>query len=207
MSGGTTSDAADLWAGLEPDAARRLAAAALDTFASQGFHAATTREIGQRAGMSPASVYVHFRSKAELLGQISVIGHVAVREVVEANDDPDADPVERARGFVEAFSRWHAERHTLARVIQYEIGALLPDDRRRVADERRRIEQRFAAIVEAGIDAGRFDVADVSRTGLAALSLCIDVARWFEPARDGSPDDLAALYGGLVLRMLGSSAA
>lgn len=206
MPRGATSDVADLWAGLEPDAARRLAAAALETFAARGFHAATTREIGQRAGMSPAAVYVHFRSKAELLGQISVVGHVDVRTVVEASDDPDGDPVERARAFVEAFARWHAERHTLARVIQYEIDALLPDDRRRVASERRRIEQAFGGIVQAGVDAGRFDVPDLSRTGLAALSLCIDVARWYEPARDGDPDRLAVLYGDLVLRMLGASA-
>ena len=62
-------------AGAPPDARTRLLAAAVDAFADRGFHGTTTRDIAAAAGMSPAALYVHHRSKEELLYLIAVAGH------------------------------------------------------------------------------------------------------------------------------------
>ena len=61
--------------GVEADARTRLLAAAVAAFAAKGFHGTTTRDISTAAGMSPAALYVHHRSKEELLHQISLAGH------------------------------------------------------------------------------------------------------------------------------------
>ena len=61
--------------GVEADARTRLLAAAVAAFAAKGFHGTTTRDISTTAGMSPAALYVHHRSKEELLHQISLAGH------------------------------------------------------------------------------------------------------------------------------------
>jgi hypothetical protein len=46
-------------------------------------------------------------------------------------------------------------------------------------------------------------VADVEGTMLAALSMCIDLARWYEPSPEhSSAEAVGELYAGLVLRML-----
>lgn len=45
---------------------------------------------------------------------------------------------------------------------------------------------------------------DVPGTTLAVLSLCIDVARWFNTAGRRTPDEVGALYADLVLRMVGA---
>ena len=58
------------------------------------------------------------------------------------------------------------------------------------------------AIVADGVAAGEFDVPEVPGTTLAVLSLCIDVARWFNPAGRRTPDEVGALYADLVLRMV-----
>ena len=82
-----------------------LLLSALDAFLARGYHAATTREIGERAGMSPAAVYVHWKAKHDLLFEISRIGHQAVLEVVEqALAQASDDPVERVHAFVSAFA-------------------------------------------------------------------------------------------------------
>ena len=47
-------------------------------------------------------------------------------------------------------------------------------------------------------------MADPHAVTRAVLSLCIDVARWFDPGGRESPQDVATLYGTLVLRMLGA---
>ncbi len=51
---------------IEPASARALVAASVECFAELGFHATTTRDISSRAGLSPAAVYYHFPSKADL---------------------------------------------------------------------------------------------------------------------------------------------
>ncbi len=96
---------AELWAHIEPESSRLLLLSALDAFLARGYHAATTREIAERAGMSPAAVYVHWKAKSDLLFEISRIGHQAVLDVVEqALEQASDDPVERVHAFVSAFA-------------------------------------------------------------------------------------------------------
>src|SRR5919109_2003429 len=63
------------WEEVTPEAARRLLVAAVEAFAERGYHATTTRDIAGRAGMSPAALYIHYKTKEELLFQISKVGH------------------------------------------------------------------------------------------------------------------------------------
>jgi AcrR family transcriptional regulator len=195
---------ADLWAHIEPESSRLLVVSALEAFLARGFHAATTREIGERAGMSAAAVYVHWKAKHDLLFEISRIGHRAVLDVVEqALEQASDDPVERVRAFVAAFATWHAENHALARVIQYEFKKLPPGQFRRIVKIRDRFEELMREELAGGVAAGAFDVADLEGTMLAVLSLCIDLARWYEPAPEhSSPEAVGELYAGLVMRML-----
>jgi AcrR family transcriptional regulator len=183
---------------------RDLLKAALDCFAAKGFHATTTREIAQRAGLSPAAVYVHYASKEELLYLISVIGHEDVQAATAPALDGATNPIRRVHGFVLAFARWHAENHTMAKVIQYELGALTPEHRREVGRLRAWFEGTLKAEIVAGARAGLFDTHDAEGATLAALSLCIDIARWYSRRSAWSPDQLAERYAELVLRMLGS---
>jgi len=77
------------WAEVTPEAARRLLVAAVDAFAERGYHATTTRDIASRAGMSPAALYIHYRTKEELLHRISRIGHDRALALLEAAADGD----------------------------------------------------------------------------------------------------------------------
>jgi AcrR family transcriptional regulator len=73
----------DLWEAIPAGVARELLLAALEAFAERGFHATTTREIGANVGLSPAAVYVHYPSKADLLYRIATVGHAAVLAEIE----------------------------------------------------------------------------------------------------------------------------
>jgi AcrR family transcriptional regulator len=189
-----------------PETARRIVDAAIETFAERGFHATTTRDIALGAGLSPAGLYVHYPSKAAVLAQVSLLGHEAALQLVQAALSPDADPssVVRLRSCVETFTAWHALHHKVARVVQYELEALAPDDRAEVARMRRSIESLVEAEVRRGVERGELSVGDPHGVTRAVLSLCIDVARWFDPSGRESPQDVATLYGSLVLRMLGA---
>lgn len=193
----------EAWEDITPDAARRLVVAAVQAFAERGYHATTTRDIAGRAGMSPAALYIHYKTKEELLYQISRVGHQRSLAMLGEARDGAGSAGERLAAAVRAFVRWHAEHHTTGRVVQYELGALAPDHYAEIVVLRRQSEDAIRTIIADGVATGDFDVPEVSGTTLAVLSLCIDVARWFNPAGRRTPDEVGALYADLVLRMVG----
>ncbi|MFG2225821.1 TetR/AcrR family transcriptional regulator [Streptomyces sp. NPDC048644] len=195
------------WADVTPDAARRLVGAAVEAFAERGYHATTTRDIAGRAGMSPAALYIHYKTKEELLYRISGIGHEKALRIMDAAAGAGGSATERLTGAVRTFARWHAEHHTTARVIQYELQALSPEHYAEITGLRRRTDRLLRQIIQDGADSGEFKADDVPGTTLAVLSLCVDVARWFAADGPRTPDEVGTLYADLVLRMVGADAA
>ncbi len=192
------------WAEVTPDAARRLLVAAVEAFAERGYHATTTRDIAGRAGMSPAALYVHYKTKEELLHRISRIGHDKALAILRTAADSEGSAAERLSVAVRSFVRWHAAQHTTARVVQYELQALGDGARAEIVALRRQTDAAVRGIIQDGVAAGELDVPDVPGTTLAVLSLCVDVARWFDVNGSRTPDEVGALYADLVLRMVGA---
>ncbi|MFE0900749.1 TetR/AcrR family transcriptional regulator [Streptomyces smyrnaeus] len=203
----TTGEIDESLGGVTPDAARRLLLGAVQAFAQRGFHATTTRDIAGRAGMSPAALYIHYKTKEELLFHISRVGHERSVAVLEEAVEGAADSAERLAHAVRAFVRWHAEHHTTARVVQYELAALGEEHHAQIVVLRRRSEEILRQVLEDGVRAGEFDIPDIRGTALAVMSLCIDVARWFSPQGRRTPDEIGELYADLALRMAGHRAA
>lgn len=196
-------DDPSLWRGMESIVARRLIAAAVVEFSREGFHGATTRQICSAAGLSPAGMYVHFPSKTDLLYGVCRIGHEgALSAVQRALTLASADPLDRVRAYVRAFTLFNADYHALSRVVQYEFKWLPPDDLHKIAGFREDFERLMADELKAGVASGAFDVPDVGGTVLAILSLGIDVARWYSSTRDERPDGVAELYAELAARMI-----
>jgi AcrR family transcriptional regulator len=193
----------ELWAHIEPESSRRLLLSALEAFSARGFHSATTREIGEGAGLSAAGVYVHYKSKSDLLYEISRIGHDASLAAVEsALEQASDDPVERVYSFVSAFAKWHADNHVLARVIQYEFKNLPTRQFRKIVEIRKRFEELMRDELRRGVAADVFQITDLEGTVLAILSLCIDLARWYEPSPEHTSEAVGTLYAQLVMGML-----
>ncbi|GAA2561581.1 TetR/AcrR family transcriptional regulator [Streptomyces levis] len=201
----TAGGEAQAWGEVTPDAARRLLIAAVEAFAERGYHATTTRDIAGRAGMSPAALYIHYKTKEELLHRISRIGHEKALEILRTASRREGSPTERLADAVSSFVRWHAGGRTTARVVQYELDSLGPDARAEILGLRRQVDAEVRGIIEEGVRSGEFEVIDVHGTTLAVLSLCIDVARWFSLDGPRTPEEVGALYADLVLRMVGAA--
>ncbi|CCK31249.1 transcriptional regulator [Streptomyces davaonensis JCM 4913] len=190
------------WGEVTPDAARRLLIAAVEAFAERGYHATTTRDIAGRAGMSPAALYIHYKTKEELLHRISRIGHEKALEILRTASAREGSAAERLADAVSSFVRWHAGGRTTARVVQYELDSLGPEARAEIVGLRRQVDAVVRGIIEDGVASGEFEVRDVQGTTLAVLSLCVDVARWFSVDGPWTPDEVGELYADLVLRMV-----
>lgn len=185
----------------------KLLAAARKAFAEKGFHATTTRDIATEAGMSPAAVYVHHRSKEELLYVLSRAGHEATLELVRSALATATDPTGQLRAVVREFAVRHAETHTTARIVNYELSALAPDHLEEIRRLRREIDDEIRSLIRRGVDAGEFHTPDTGMAATAVLSLGIDLARWYRPGGAWSPEAIGAFYADLAVRMLGATSA
>lgn len=202
MVTGSTDVDDDLFVDVHPTAARRLLLAALESFSNEGYHATTTRSIATKAGMSPAAMYVHYRSKQDVLMQISMLGHQASLDVIRAAASSESDPVERLRAIVRAHTRWHAHNRDVARVAQYEFISLSTENAAEVLTLRRATRQVLCDAVADGLTAGAFATLDVDASVQAIASLSIDVARWFPGTWRGTVEELADVYADLASRLV-----
>ncbi|MBO1756419.1 TetR/AcrR family transcriptional regulator [Allobranchiibius sp. CTAmp26] len=180
----------------------RLLDAARTSFADKGFHGTTTRDIAAAAGMSPAAVYVHHRTKESLLHELSLEGHRATMASLDAavRDCPD-DPVTLLHAWVTAFVTGHALGHTTARIVNYELEALTPEHRAEVEHWRSRIQESLIDILERGCGAGVFAV-DTHVAASAIAGMGVDVARWFRDDAGTTATDLAREFADLAVRMV-----
>ncbi len=181
---------------------RNLVLAALDSFADRGYHASTTRDIAERAGLSPAAVYVHFRSKQDLLSALSITGHEVLLSHTSAAVGAEETPAGRVAAFVKAFAHWHAENNLLARVLEYELKSLEPEPYRIVVGYRDEVDSLLKRALLDGRDAGDFEFEDLGATAMAIVGMGIDLSRWYAPGGRLDPDDLGDLQAELTLRML-----
>ncbi|MEU1204571.1 TetR/AcrR family transcriptional regulator [Nocardia sp. NPDC005825] len=182
----------------------RLLDAAIVAFAERGFHGSTTRDITSIAGLSTAAIYVHHRSKEELLYQVSRAGHentlVRLRDALSSSDDP----VEQLVAVMRDFAIDHARGHTGARVVNYELAALSPEHQREIKDVRRVIDTEMRQLIERGVTAGVFDNPNPRMAAVALLSLGIDLARWYRDDGPLSPEEIGDYYVDLALRIVGA---
>ncbi len=185
------------------DAARRLLSAAAEAFGSRGFHGSSTRDIASRAGLSPAAMYVHFRSKEELLYQLSRAGHEQalslVRDAVASRSTPPAQLAE----LMTRFTVWHVNHYATARVVYHEFPHLSPRHQQALRAIRRDLDRAFHQVLRAGNASGDFEVADVEDTAFALVSLVVDVARWYSPSVRRGTAQIAQTNAALALRMVG----
>ena len=183
----------------------RLLDAARISFARKGFHGTTTRDIASAAGLSPAGVYVHHRSKEAMLFEISRAGHERITDRVEAAAGADGDARTRLRAIVHELVLTHAIDHETARVVNYELEALTAEHREVIERLRGRIQHSLRRTVQDGVDAGVFSIDQVGMTANAISGMCVDVARWYEADARWTPERIADHFADIALRMVSSS--
>lgn len=183
-------------------AAERIRRAAIASFAELGYGGTSTRQIAKRLNMSAAAMYPHYKSKEELLYAIALDGHRGVLSALRAADDDTLPAAERLRIVIEEFTRWQAEHHELAKVVQYELHGLTREHYRTITAIRRETSDVLAVIVHRGIESGEFTVAAADDAVLALSSLCVDVCRWFPSRTHDDPAALGRAYGELAVRMV-----
>ncbi len=152
-----------------------LIAAALELFAEQGFASTSLRDVGKKAGVSKATVYLYFKNKEDLLRaavQRSVVPILDFADDYEIDTDAPASTMIRV-----LLHRWLDEFETrgaagLPKLIVAEAAGFPALASLYVDTVLQRARRLFQRILKRGIAAGEFrdvDVREVVHVLLAPL--------------------------------------
>jgi AcrR family transcriptional regulator len=187
-----------------PEGYRRIFLAAAAEFAERGFHATTTRDIAGRAGLSPAAMYVYFRSKEDVLHQIAISALDLTIEIASAEAGRPDPAAARLQGLARVLTIWHTHNRQVAHVVLYQTGALSPEHRAEVAAREREVGRIVRQVIAEGVASGAFETDDAGAAATAVLSMCLDVARWYRPGYRRTPQQLGDFNAAAALRVVGA---
>jgi AcrR family transcriptional regulator len=188
-----------------PPGHRRILLAAATAFAERGFHATTTRDIAALAGLSPAALYVYFRSKEEVLHQIVASTLDFTVEVVATEANRSGSPADRLTSLVQVLTLWTTYNSQVGHVVLYQTSALSPEHLADITVKQRMVSHLVRRVIVEGIGTRDFDIDDPGAAAIAILSLCLDVPRWYHPGHRLTPQQLGDFNAAAALRVAGAT--
>ncbi|MGD9941885.1 MAG: TetR/AcrR family transcriptional regulator [Burkholderiaceae bacterium] len=181
--------------------------AAIDLIAERGFEAMTLRELAERVGVQPGTLYRYFPSKAGMLAALQV-EHLDFLFERWTQEQPDTDdPLLRLRAFIDFHIRSHTLRRREVFVANMELRSLAPADYRRVVALRRRYEDILTRILDDGMHAGLFRLPDARIATFAVLAMLTGVGTWFNETGRVGKRELVDMYTQMVMQCVGTAPA
>ncbi len=178
--------------------------AAVDLIAAHGFEAMTMRQLADRVGVQPGSLYRYFPSKGQLLVELLVEHLEFLVSRWRSQQPADPDPRVRLRAFVDFHVRSHTLRRHEAFVANMELRSLAAADYRRVVALRRNYENLLTAILQDGVDAGCFRLPDARVATFAVLAMLTGVGSWYRDSGRLGKRELIGIYTQMVMQCVGA---
>ena len=181
-----------------------IRSAAIEPIAAHGFEAMTMRQLADRVGVQPGSIYRYFPSKASLLVELLVEHLEFLIARWDAERPAERDPRTQLRAFVDFHIRSHTLRRREAFVANMELRSLAPADYKRVVALRRRYEDALTAILQSGIEAGCFRLPDARVATFAVLAMLTGVGSWYRESGRLGKRELIEIHTQMVMQCVGA---
>lgn len=177
--------------------------AAVDLFASRGFHATGIRQLAETVGINSSTLYHYMGTKEDLLFAIVQDSSRRLIDAAQRLVGLALPPEAMMCALVQMHVSVHATHRAETAVVDNELRHL-DSDRRDHAVELRDVYERFwTTTISAGVDDGSFAVHDQRLARLAILQMCSGVAEWYSPKGQLSLLELAQAHAHMTLHLLG----
>jgi AcrR family transcriptional regulator len=164
-----------------PSMREQILKAAVQLFATYGYHASPLRDIARIAGIQAASIYYHFPGKQALLIEIMCTYMQLLIGNLERIIQEYPDPVQRLRAAIQNHIRLHTAYKAEFFIIDTEIRALEERHRQEIISLRDRYDHLIQGLLREGVEQQAFHAIDVKVTSYAIIAMCTEVATWFRP--------------------------
>ena len=156
---------------------------AVELVRTRGVNQVTMRGLAERLGYSPATIYLHFKNKNELLREVSRKGFDELVELAEARLHGD-DPSELLREGALLYIRW-ARRNPDLYALMFQddaLGELAHED----IGHRFRLWSLYRDLLDRGIRSGQFQPGSADLMTMVAWSM---MHGWITLMSSGRPLD------------------
>jgi AcrR family transcriptional regulator len=178
-----------------------ILSAAAHLLAARGYHGMSMRDLARATGMSLANLYNYFGSKEDLAFALQTRAFETLIESAEQALDGVEGAEERLYAFILSHVRYITTHRDVTRVLVEEAGELPPARRRTVRQLKERYRELGREVVVGVLDAGcgvpgvvplgAQPAPDVERNTYNIFGMLNWVYAWYEPARHGTPQELA----------------
>ncbi|TDC71554.1 TetR/AcrR family transcriptional regulator [Actinomadura sp. GC306] len=171
----------------------RLLAVAAELFATQGYAGTTVRDIADKSGILPGSIYHHFSSKEDMLDVILRDFLTRLYEGFSEIERQGDDPREALSKLIRVSFAWIAEAPHAVAVYQNESDNLIGQEGfEYVADYSLKVEQIWLRVLTAGQTSGVFRPdLDIKVSYLFVRDSIWSAVRWYRTGGQLTPESVA----------------
>ena len=185
----------------------RTIAVAAELFYERGYENTSLDSIAERMNVTKPFIYAHFASKAELLAEICSRGIASALAALDGvlttmPGSPRERLEEVGRRFVTAVL--NSQRHIA--IFAREEKNLAPEDFHRIGEMRRTFDKKLVALLDEGVAAGVFQIADTRIAALAIGGMVSWAYVWYRPDGRLTLDQTSTGLTALILNLVGASA-
>lgn len=182
----------------------RLLAAAMEVFASKGYHGASVDDIVAGSDTSKGAFYHYFSSKQDAFLTLVESLAALVERATESAIEAEHGALAKVEAALEVVLQTAASQRALARILLVEAVGLGPE----MEEKRLAIHRRFAAVIQRHLDRAvaegaipHQDTAVAAQAWIGALAEII--TQWLLSDREVLVDQLPPLRA-LLLRSIGA---
>jgi len=154
---------------IKPQARDRILGAAELLFADNGFAGTSVHDIAEAAGTNRALLFYYFKSKQQLFDSLIEEAHQALVE--RLRESGAMEPLDGLRHVVHTLVRFYAERPHVCRMIMKSMLGAGEPSALPLADYQDRILDPVRAVLDGGIQQGRFRPLDRDYLALSLLGM------------------------------------
>lgn len=176
---------------------------ATNLFGKSSYPATSMRDIAKEVGILAGSLYAHIDSKETLLLEIIEQGITEFLEAVQTGMERGGSAEEQLHEMILEHIRVVAKNPGKTQTVFHQWRYLSEDNQRSVRELRRRYEELFTNVVEAGVRDGTFaDDIDVRVTVLSLLGSLNWTPEWLAPEGPTSMEEISRRLSDAILKGL-----
>jgi AcrR family transcriptional regulator len=182
---------------------KRILDAASELFFQHGFKGTSVEAIASRLHVTKPFIYYHFENKADILAGVCGRTTAFVAQSAEVAAAGTGSVWERLQSLVRDLSLRVIEGRVYLAVYFREEHHLPKSAFRDLSSNRRRFDTSLSKLLREGVDAGEFQIPNVSVATQAITGMTTWVFNWYRPTGTLTPEQIAEEMVSLVSSMVG----
>jgi TetR/AcrR family transcriptional regulator, cholesterol catabolism regulator len=171
-------------------------------FYERGFRGTSLDAIAESLDMSKPFIYGAYERKANILVDIYLRAVNRSLETIRGAREDGGTPTEQLRRFALRFTEVVIANQPGVAVFFREEASIPPESVRRINDLKGQFDNELAELIEAGVAAGEFRIADARMATLAIGGMMSWVYIWYRPGGRLQPAQIAESMSSYALRIV-----